>query len=321
MKNHFKIILLVLLIAFGCKKNDSNENRPKITSLEYKNDLLFVNKANFKIETNEPAEFSSSDPKIQLTSDGLIQRITSSEVVAIDVIWKDQAKAPTRIYALGATDDSFDQPYAAFHGTHATDPYNAYLQGWATLRKLPVSNATYAIILRHADADNGVDFSKTTGPANWWTSCDSTKARQLNQQGKNRSIALGTAFKDLHLNIKRVFSSEFCRAKMTAELINAGPTIKIDNRLNHASYNVSGGSIFGGIRNVISEQSVDNNITLIVTHHAGNEMDYPSFPAVSPFTWTGAYFIKINKDNSITYAGAASWGMFMYWRDLKTKSN
>ncbi|POY34827.1 hypothetical protein C3K47_18485 [Solitalea longa] len=318
MKNYSQTIFyLLIILLLGCKKNDSDPEQPRVTSLEFKNDLLFVNKADFQIETSVPAEFSSSDPKIQMTSDGLIHRITSSEVIAIDVTWKDRSLTPIRLYALGATDDSFDPPYAAFHGNHASDPYNAYLLGWETLQKLPVTNTTYAIILRHADADDGVDFSKTTGPANWWKSCDPTEARQLNQQGKSRSTELGKVFKDLQYNINRVFSSEFCRARTTAELIDAGPTIQIDNRLNHGSYNVSGGSIFGGIRNVLGEQPVDNTLTLVVTHHAGNEMIFQTFPEVSPFTWTGAYFIKIDPDGTLTYEGAASWGMFMYWRNKK----
>ena len=324
----FPLLLLTTLWLFSCNKDESVTqnptpllNQPKITSEEFKDDLLFVNRGNFQIQTSDSATFSSSDPKIQISPKGLIKRITSAEVVAIDVNWVNQPEIKTRIYALGATDSSFDEPYASFHGRHATDAFAAYQQGWKTLQKLPVMGETYAIILRHADANNGLDFSKTTGPPNWWTSCDSTMARQLNTQGKQRATELGKIFKDLHFPITRVISSEFCRAITTAQLINAGPIISIDKRLNHYSYNVTGLTMFAAMIAVMNEQPVDNAITLIVSHHPINEKEgypgYLSFPDISPFTWSAAYFIKIAPDKTITYEGAASWGMFKYWRDKK----
>jgi len=326
MKSYILSAFLIITLLSSCKKDGEEEEKeipPAITSAEYIDDLLFVNKNDYKIQTAEPATFSSSDASIQISTDGVVARITSGEVVPIDITWTNRG-TKSRIYALGATDDNHVNPFEKYHDERSTDPYNQYVQGWKTLQKLPVAGESWAIVLRHADADNGKDFNRTTnpGPANWWKSCDSTLARQLNQVGVQRATDLGKVFKDLQLPISKVFASEFCRAIKTAELINAGPAITIDGRINHPAYNVSGKSAFRGLIDIINEQTPDNKITLISTHHPINEFasaPLPTFPLVSAFNWTGAYFVKIAADKSITYHGAASYPMFKYWRDLKLK--
>lgn len=321
------LFVLILLSIFSCKKeSEAPSNLNIVTSQEFEDDLLFVNRNDFKILTDRPAEFSSPSSLVQISADGIIKRITSGEVVPIDITWSDPSPSKTRIYALGATDDNHDSPYASYHGISGSKPYESYRQGWQTLRKLPVSNQPYALILRHGDADDGRDFTAANPekeePANWWKSCDRTLARQLNARGKSRSEELGKIFRDLNFPITRVISSEFCRSVSTARLINAGPEIKEDGRINHPSYNTSKLSLFRGMLQVIAEQPIDNKMTLMVTHHPINETGstgYPSFPETSPFTWTGGYFISISSDKTVTYQGAVSYSMFDYWRNLKLK--
>ncbi|HYK76520.1 MAG TPA: histidine phosphatase family protein [Daejeonella sp.] len=318
MKTCFTFI--IVFIAFGiasCKK-DPPVAINRVTSPEFEDNLLFVNKTKYTIQTNETAEFSSADPHIQIDKSGQITRLLSGVVVPIDITWPKRDGLKTRIYALGATDNTHDQPFATFHDREATDPYNAYRQGWKTLRKLPVNDETYAIILRHADASTGAD--NTAGPADWWKSCDPQLARQLNTDGIIRATALGKIFKDLNYQIERIISSEFCRAVSTAQLVNAGPEIVLDSRINHPNHNRN--NLFSGMIEIISAFPVDNKITLVVTHHPINETpaaNYPTFPKVSPFNWTGAYLIKIDPDKTITYQGAVSLEMFEYWRNLKLK--
>jgi len=326
MKNSFfffSVFLGLLLTFISCKKESKKEPEPpklQIISKEYQDDLLFVNKNNFKIETNEAAVFSSTDPDIDISSDGVIQRLTSGETAEIEITWTDKG-TKTKIYALGATDNNHVNPFEKYHAAESTDPYGQYIKGWMTLQKLPADNETYVLVLRHADADNGKDFSKTTGPANWWKSCDPADARQLNEQGIERATELGKVFKDLKFPIQRVMASEFCRAIKTAELINAGPDIKIDERLNHPAYR-SGKGMFPSLGDILQELSADNKMTLISTHHPINEFGnsgIPTFPGVSAFNWTGAYLVKLNPDKTYTYEGAVSYGMFKYWRDKKLK--
>lgn len=327
-----KILFIAALLSAGCSKEKAGtppvpvkeDDNPKITSPEYSDQLLFVDKNNYQILTSDSATFSSADPHVQVTPSGLIKRLTSAEIVPIEITWKNAAIPKTTIYALGATDINQDLPYKRYQGALATNALAAYQQGWKTLQTFPAGDATYAIVLRHADASNGVDFSVDhayMGPPNWWKSDKSSLARQLNDQGIQRATILGQVFKDLGYPVKRVITSEFNRSRETAKLMNIGPVPVIDGRINHLSYTVYPYGLYQGMLSIIQEQPVDNQITLIIAHHPINELrtatGHPSFPDVSPFNWTGAYLIKVSPDKSVTYLGAVSWAMFKYWRDLK----
>jgi len=329
---HYYFPLLIAVFMIGCKKDNKIVVKPPdtipekiIVSSEYIDNLLFVNKNNYQILTvDSAASFTSSDTHIQISSTGLIKRLTSAEVVPIVIKWKNTSKPNTTIYALGAMDTNQDKPFQNYQGALATDPYASYLLGWKTLQKLPIAGQTYAIVLRHADASFGIDFSVNhnyPGPANWWKSTDSTLARQLNTQGVQRATELGQIFKDLKYPIKRVVTSEFYRARQTASIMNMGPTPTIDGRINHPAYTTYAPGLYQGMVAILAAQPIDNQMTLIVAHHPINELraatGYPSFPNVSPFNWTGAYLIRIAADGTITYQGAASWGMFKRWRDSK----
>ena len=325
-KHLLPCLLLISIIAVSCKKSIKIQppEDGKITSAEYKDDLLFVVKNDYQINTSDSATFSSTDPSVTITSKGLVKRITSGEVVAINVTWPKTGNV-SEFYAIGATDNNHVNPFEKFHAAISDNPAVQYMQGWQTLRKLPITGETYAIVLRHADADFGKDWSvkhDTDGPENWWKSPDSLLARQLNNQGLARAKEMKNIFKDLKYPITKVFSSEFFRAIETAQLIDAGPTITIDGRINHPAYLRTRQTLFNGLLNIINETPADGKMMLISTHHPINEFErenpVPStFPQVSVFNWTGAYFVKIAADKSVTYQGAASYGMFKYWRDLK----
>lgn len=328
----YLVCFIVLILLSSCKKNGTPDPQPedkngKITSAEFKDDLLFANKANYQIETSQPATFSSNDPSITITSAGNIEHLTSGEIVSINVKWTNSGST-TNIYAVGATDNQHVNPFEKFHAAASDNPYGQYLQGWQTLRKLPITGETYYIVLRHADADNGVDYNLShpgeTAPANWWKSSDNSLARQLNDPGKARATELGKIFKDLNYPVARVFTSEFYRAYQTAELMNLGLPIVKDGRINHPDYLKTGESLFNGLQNIINENPADQKMTFISTHHPINEFNkdevvLPTFPQVSAFNWTGAYFVKVSADKTLTYQGAASYNMFKYWRDLKLK--
>jgi phosphohistidine phosphatase SixA len=317
-----KVALFALLFLLACKDDDVPDGL-KITSANFIDDLLFVDSNNFQIETSEPATFSTIDPVVQISSTGIIYRITSAEVVAINVVSKSDVNNKLRIYALGVKDDNYDHPNLDYNGPPATQAYDSYLKGWKTLQNLPVNNETYALVLRHADADQGADYNleHQDAPPNWWKSCDPAFARQLNEKGRKRAVELGNIFRDLNYPIARVISSEFCRAKETASLINAGPPVVTDGRLNHLDYNVSyPNGIFSAMIAVMKEQPVDNQMTLIEAHHPMNELrttTMAGFPTVAPFPWTGGYLVKVSPDKTVTFEGAVSWGMFKYWRDKK----
>jgi phosphohistidine phosphatase SixA len=325
---HYPIIFFILLLLSCLKAKKFVTDyipSPRITSPEYVDSLLFVPKNGCRILTSDSVStFTSPDPHISITNNGVITYLTSAEVVPITITWKDLRIPSKTIYALGANDVNQVYPFKKYQGALATNAYAAYLQGWKTLQQLPVSGQTYAIVLRHADASCGVDFSvdhNYMGPPNWWESADTTLARQLNPQGVNRATQLGAIFKDLKYPIKRVITSEFYRSKQTATLMNLGITTVADGRINHPSYTLYAPGLYNGMVAILGEQPIDNQMTLIIAHHPINEVravtGHPSFPDVSPFNWTAAYLIKIETDGTLTYKGAASWAMFKLWRDLK----
>lgn len=323
MKKSFLVIVLAGFVLLSCKKDKESGPSPlAVTSSEYDGKLLFVNKNNFQITTNQSAIYTTDDTSITITADGLVERLTSGEVVAIDIAPKESPETKTRIYAFGATDNNHVKPQITYNGKGATDTYNSYLKGWATLQKLPIANETFALVLRHADADQGVDYSlnhNDEGPANWWKSGDKSLARQLNEEGRTRSKELGANLKALGYPIARVYTSEFRRAIETAELMELGLPLVQDAALNHPSHNNE--SLFLGLIELLKNTPVDNKISLVVTHHPINEIinsgGYPTFPDVSPFNWTGMYLVKIASDKTITYEGAVSWGMVKRWHDIK----
>lgn len=326
MKKIYFFLLLIFFSLTDCRKSEvvATYATPKVTSAEYIDSLLFVNKNNYQITTSQPATFSCTDPHIKMTSSGLIQRLTSAEVVPIMIKWNNKNLSPTTIYALGATDTDQDEPFLKYHGLNATDPFGSYLQGWKTLHLLPIPGETYEIVLRHADASYGTDWSNAytyAGPPFWWESKDTLLARQLNPQGIERATELGQIFKDLKYPIKRIITSEFYRSIQTAQLMNIGPINSEDGRINNLAYNVYPPGIVLGLVAILQEQPVDGQMTLIITHHPVNELekhpDYTTFPPVSPFNWTAAYLVKMEPDKSFTFEGAVSWGMFKYWRNLK----
>jgi phosphohistidine phosphatase SixA len=336
MKRHLLLSLTLLALMFASCKNKIDDLQPEtpteqikgvqITSAEFKNDLLFVNSANFQVKTNEAATFYAADPNITISASGLIQRITSGEVVAIQVTSTATGTKST-LTAVGSSDTNHVLPFSLYHAQNADDGNAQYIQGWETLRKLPVSGETYAIILRHADADNGQDYvfkyPKRVPPANWWKSKDSTIARQLNPAGRARATELGTVLRDLKMPIAKIYSSEFYRAYQTAELMNLGPAIVTDSRLNHPIDTEKTIFLFKGLKELIKEKAVAGEMILVASHQPINEFVpsgiLPTFHKVSAFNWTGAYIVKISADKSMTYEGAVSFGMFKYWRDLKLK--
>lgn len=318
----FFFFSLVLLASCSKENNNVDPEAVNITSEEYDGKLLFVGKNNFQITTDREAVFTTDDSRLDMNENGLVKRLTSGEVVAIDVAPKSEPSRKKRFYALGATDTNHDKPQITYNGKGATDTYNAYLRGWETLQKLQASNENYVLVIRHADADQGVDYSlnhQDAGPADWWKSCDSSLARQLNEEGKIRSRELGINLKELQYPIARVYTSEFCRAITTAELMDIGLPFTQIAGLNHPSYNRT--NLFTALLTLLGGIPLDNKITLVVTHHPINEIinsgGYPTFPDVTPFNWTGMYFVKISSDRTITYEGAASWGMVKRWHDIK----
>jgi hypothetical protein len=113
----------------------------------------------------------------------------------------------------------------------------------------------YTIWWRHADASICADLTclgtaENTSTPNWWKSCDNVcpdvgmcpnqggtaTARQLNADGVAHATAIGDTFDMLGLPVGRVVSSEYCRSVTTAQLMDFGPAIELDQGITFFVY-------------------------------------------------------------------------------------
>jgi len=88
----------------------------------------------------------------------------------------------------------------------------------------------YVIYFRHATTDwSQEDQVSVEGD---WTSCDPDRMRQLSDDGRTVARRIGEAIRSLKIPVGRVLSSEYCRTRETAQLMNIGsvePTRTIMN--------------------------------------------------------------------------------------------
>ena len=85
-----------------------------------------------------------------------------------------------------------------------------------------IKKGGYIFSFRHAAASTGSDQTGSKVPV-WWKSCDQTLARQITKPiGFNQSDSTGKVMKFLKIPIDTTYTSEYCRAKQTAEFFNLG---------------------------------------------------------------------------------------------------
>jgi broad specificity phosphatase PhoE len=88
----------------------------------------------------------------------------------------------------------------------------------------------YIVYFRHAATDwSRNDHVAAEGD---WTSCDPNRMRQLSDQGRSVARRIGEDIRRLEIPVGKVLSSEYCRTRETAQLMNLGtvqPTRAIMN--------------------------------------------------------------------------------------------
>jgi phosphohistidine phosphatase SixA len=82
------------------------------------------------------------------------------------------------------------------------------------------SEAGAIAIMRHALAPG------TGDPANL-TIGDCSTQRNLDERGRAQAKAIGAALRDQGINFDLVFSSQWCRTRETAELLDMGPVVEV----------------------------------------------------------------------------------------------
>lgn len=148
----------------------------------------------------------------------------------------------------------------------------------------PLQKGGYVLVFRHAAADVGSDQLNST-EANWWKSCDSKLARQLNDQGKKDAADIGKALKNLQIPVSKLFSSEYCRCYTTAELMDLGMPVQQLKELTYYVYDES--KRYENTMKLVDSQLVTaENIVLV--GHTGFTGTMPSPAPLVSLNWGDA---------------------------------
>ncbi|GAB4029375.1 histidine phosphatase family protein [Spirosoma jeollabukense] len=155
------------------------------------------------------------------------------------------------------------------------------------------------LIFRHAAADVGSDQTASAVP-DWWKSCDSKLARQLNNQGVQDAANIGKTIKRLDIPIGRMLSSEFCRAFTTASQMATGLAIQQTNELTLTVYDEA--NRCDNTLKLAASQPRDTKNTIFVTH-TGIRVQQPDCDLLNKLQWGDAALFTINENKTTMYAG------------------
>lgn len=153
----------------------------------------------------------------------------------------------------------------------------------------PLQKGGYVLVFRHAAADVGSDQTNST-EANWWKSCDSKLARQLNDQGKKDAVDIGKAFKNVQIPVGKLFTSEFCRCYTTANLMDLGMTAQQFKELTFYVYEEA--KRYENTMKLVDSQSIDAKNAVIVGH-TGFTGTLPSPAPLSSLNWGDAAVFQL----------------------------
>ena len=127
---------------------------------------------------------------------------------------------------------------------------------WALLQR---GDPGYVVMMRHALAPG------TGDPANFKLG-DCTTQRNLSSEGREQAVRIGKAFRSRNIRISRVLSSQWCRCKDTAKLMNLGK-VEAFAALN-SFFNASsreGGQTAEVRRFILNNRDIPG-VTIVVTH-------------------------------------------------------
>lgn len=292
-------VMLIAFLSFKCTKEEAKPE-PVIVSADFYNRMLFIDQQSYQIKTSEPATFKKlgTNPSFNISETGLITQTTVNVVHEIEATWTaDGSKTKFFVMAASGTADK-----------------NHYLRGWKYIERLYATDTTRAIVIRHTEAIVGVDGETLPASTNWWTSCDSKLARQLSENGKKQSEYYGTVFKGVKMPIKKIFSSEFCRVKQTAELMNLGLPITIDRRINGRFYNVSGVTPDVGMVKILEEQVATKQLLMLAAHYDISL----GISKMGTFDMADSFFMKIGADKKTAFQGIVSYPMWRAYYDIES---
>lgn len=149
----------------------------------------------------------------------------------------------------------------------------------------------YTIYFRHA-ATNWSQLDNINEHGDW-QSCDGTRIRQLSDAGRETAKAVGRAIKVLDIPVGEVLSSEYCRSRETAELLDVGPvtmTLDIMN-LRAADYVGGRAAAISKYRAIIAQPPAAGTNRVISAHGNLSKAATGAYPGEA-----GAVIIKADPD-------------------------
>jgi phosphohistidine phosphatase SixA len=128
----------------------------------------------------------------------------------------------------------------------------------------------YVIYFRHAATDWSQNDQVTA--VGDWTSCEPSRMRQLSDQGRAAARRIGEAIQRLDIPVGRVLSSEYCRARETAQLMDLGPVTATRALMNMRVAEMVGGraAVVARARAELARAPEPGTNTVLVAH--GNLM-------------------------------------------------
>ena len=271
IKNLFFTTFLLLLLS--CKKDPATVLPLQFVGFDGKMALVTPS-AILKIKLNQPVTWRSTG--------GTVSQGTSDTVT-----FTAPATSGIQRLVLKRPDNSSDSLLLTIAVSPSADLFKSLRDG------------NKIIIFRHAAADVGADQNTSTAPE-WWKSCDSKVARQLNAQGIKDAANTGKTLKLLDIPIGRVVSSEFCRAFTTAEQLATGLPVQQVNALNlYMSTEMNRCEI---TLKLAADQPRDAKNTVFVTH-TGIIANQPDCALLNKLQWGDASVFTLNENKTITYAG------------------
>ena len=169
----------------------------------------------------------------------------------------------------------------------------------------PLQKGGYALVFRHAAADVGADLLNA-GTGEWWKSCDSKLARQLNDQGKKEATEIGKALRNLEIPIGRMLSSEYCRCYTTADLMGFSLPTQQSKDITYYVYDEA--NRYANTMKLTSAQPIDTQNSVLVIH--AGFMVVPSPAPLNSLAWGDAAIFKLATGQTATYVATikvAEW--------------
>lgn len=136
----------------------------------------------------------------------------------------------------------------------------------------------YSLYFRHAATDWTQQDHVTQRDD--WLSCDGNEIRQLSEEGRATSRAIGQSIKALGIPVGRVLASPYCRTVETAKLMQLGKVETTTAVMNLRVQDYFGGSaaIVTTAQALLSTPPVANTNTLIVAHGNVAQAATPVYP-------------------------------------------